>query len=401
MHTVPAMIRITRYVVSELMKVFVATLFAMTAFVILAVVGAEAVREGLGVEAVARLLPYSLPMALRFTVPGTILFACCSVFGRMSASNEIVAIKSLGVSPMAVIRPALILAIIVSCLAVWVNDVAVSWGTAGVHRVILQSIEQIVYGRLRTQRSYSNQRGLAIQVKDVDGDRLIRPTLSYQPNDGSRPVSITADEAQMKLNADNSALVVVFDNMRIDGDKLRGDMPGRFEYEIPLSIAARKGRDMASPSDIPMSDLRRTVEETRRDIDDRTTRLAVDAAYQMASGNFDRLRAPHWRPEYQAIENQHGRLNRLHMEPWRRWAAGFSCLFFAMVGVPLAILLRNADFWTSFGACFLPILILYYPLFMAGMDRAKAGAVPPFAVWAGNIVLLVVGTFLLRRVLRH
>ncbi len=393
--------RITRYVMTELLKVFVVTLAAMTTFVLLAVVGAEAVREGLGPAAIAQLLPYSLPMALRFTVPGTVLFACCSVFGRMSAANEIVAIKALGISPMAVIRPALTLAIIVSCLTVWLNDVAVSWGTAGFNRVVLQSIEQIVYGRLRTQRSYSNQRGLAIHVKDVVDNRLLRPTLSYQPTDGSRPINITADEAELKLNANSTALVVVFQNMEIDGDKLRGAVPGRFEYEIPLSVASRKGRDYTSPSDIPMNDLRRAVRDTQHHLERTELRLAANAAYQLASGDFVRLQDPAWRPDLNSLAQQQGRLNRLFLEPWRRWAAGFSCLFFALVGVPLAIQLRNSDFWTSFGLCFLPILLLYYPLFMAGMDRAKAGAVPPYAVWAGNLTLLLIGVWMIRRVLKH
>jgi lipopolysaccharide export system permease protein len=44
-------------------------------------------------------------------------------------------------------------------LALWLNDIAVSWGALGIDRVVVQSIEQIAYGKLRTQRAYSNQRG--------------------------------------------------------------------------------------------------------------------------------------------------------------------------------------------------------------------------------------------------
>ena len=34
---------------------------------------------------------------------------------------------------------------------------------------------------------------------------------------------------------------------------------------------------------------------------------------------------------------------------------------------------ENADFLTSFFLCFLPILLVYYPVFMAGVSEAKAG----------------------------
>jgi lipopolysaccharide export system permease protein len=192
--------RITRYVLAELLKVFALALGCMTIFLVFGGVAKEAIREGLGFTAVLQLLPYSLPLALRFTVPGTILFATCSVFGRMSASNEIVAIKSLGISPLRVVWPALGLAAAMSIVALWLNDIAVSWGDVGVNRVIVQSIEQIAYGKLRTQRSYSNERGLSIHVRDVEGRRLIMPTLSWQPASASAPVVVTADEAELRYD---------------------------------------------------------------------------------------------------------------------------------------------------------------------------------------------------------
>lgn len=393
--------RITRYVVAELLSVFLITLVAMTVFVLLGVVATEAVREGLGPAAIARLLPYSIPMALRFTVPGTMLFAACSVFGRMSAANEILALKSLGVSPLAIVMPALVLSVFVSCFTVWLNDLAVSWGTAGINRVVLQSLEQIVYGRLRTQRSYSNQRGLAIHVKEVRGQRLIRPTLSFQPAADAATVVITADEAVLKLDSAADALIVSFTNMVVDGGSGHGVFPDRSEFAFPLSLAARHGGTTTSPSDFPMYEIPKAVRETERRIDQLNQYLAASAAYRLSTGDFAGLEAPEWGNRLAEITIQTARLNRLRTEPWRRWATGFSCLFFVFIGAPLAILLRNSDFWTSFGACFAPILVVYYPLFMAGVDRAKTGALPPFVVWGGNLVLAGVGSWLLRRVLRH
>ena len=61
------------------------------------------------------------------------------------------------------------------------------------------------------------------------------------------------------------------------------------------------------------------------------------------------------------------------MEPQRRWANGLSCLCFVLIGAPMAILMRNADFLTSFFVCFVPILLMYYPLMIVGVDQAKLG----------------------------
>jgi len=38
---------------------------------------------------------------------------------------------------------------------------------------------------------------------------------------------------------------------------------------------------------------------------------------------------------------------------------------------------------------------------MYGLDRAKCGALPPYSIWLGNLVLLAGGSWLVYRVLRR
>ena len=150
--THPTMRILTRYILWELSAAFSVTLASMTIFVFLALVGKEAVENGLGLGPIVRMLPYMLPQAMQFAVPGALLLATTSIYGRIAASNEIVAIKSLGISPMAIIGR-LALACVASLAAVVLNDLAVSWGHDGVDRVVVESLEEIAYGRLRTVRS--------------------------------------------------------------------------------------------------------------------------------------------------------------------------------------------------------------------------------------------------------
>ena len=94
-------------------------------------------------------------------------------------------------------------------------------------------------------------------------------------------------------------------------------------------------------------------------------------------------------------------LHRLETEPHRRWANGFSCLAFVVVGAATAIRRRNADVLTSFFICFLPILIVYYPLLAYGLDSAKNGTLPPSSVWLGNAIMAAWGIKETRWVLRY
>src|SRR3990172_3412865 len=197
---------LTRYVLSDLLKVFLITLSGLTLLIFVVLVGKEAVDKGIGLGPLLRMAPYLLPQAMQFAVPGTMLLATTSVYGRMASYNEITAIKSLGISPMALVWPTLVLATLVSFVALMINDVAMSWGTNGVRRVFLASIEEVTYGQLRMRHTY-NLGPANITVRDVAGHRLIWPTLIVQSS-GDRPAwTVSAEEAELRLLPEEGKLV--------------------------------------------------------------------------------------------------------------------------------------------------------------------------------------------------
>jgi len=391
---------ITRYVTAELLKVFLATLTVFTLLMTMVGLAQEAVRQGLGLLPIVRIIPYTLPNALVFALPGTILFSVCSVFGRMSASRELVALKSLGISPTAVVRPALALAFLVSLITVWLVDVAFSWGHAGIQRVILESAEEIAYGVLRTQRSYST-RQFSITVGRVDGYRLLQTTVTIR-RPGGQDVTMTAREAQLHAAVEENALKITLTDGFVEiGSRAVIRFPDTEEHLIPLTTREEREQAALHPSHMQLCRISDAKQEQRERIERCEQSLAADAGYQLLTGDFQLLADAAWQRRLSGLHRERQRLHRLETEPFRRWASGFSCLAFVIVGVPLAIRLRNADFMTTFGVCFLPILIVYYPLFAFGLDRAKLGLLPPYFVWLGNLVCLLIGVWQLRKVARY
>jgi len=400
-YTPAAMRIISRYVLWELLQVFLVALTALTLFMLVVGLVREAQQQGLGLIQILMLVPYVLPEAMRFAVPGTMLFAVASVFGRMSASNEVIALKAAGVSPMAIVWPAAMLALVVSFVSVWLNDVAVSWGRDGVRRVVVNSVEQIIYGRLRQQRSYSTPQ-ISINVKAVDGRRLIRPTLSFQSGgSGGPPATVSAAEAELRANPTNGNLVVIFRDGTLHMGDYTASFPDSIVREVPLDAVSRKGTASTSPSEIAMAQFTTARVEQTKKIDRIEQLVAGKTAMGMLTGRAETTVPQFTGNERELLKNERNRLHRIVMEPWRRWANGFSCLCFVLVGAPMAIRMRNADFLTSFFLCFLPILIVYYPVFMLGVDQAKRGSVPPMAVWMGNVLITLWGWWLLRRVVRQ
>ncbi len=392
--------KITRYVLLELLSVFLVTLVGITLLIILAGVAGQGVREGLGFGPILKMIPFVVPLALQISVPATILMATSSVFGRMSVDNEIVAIKSLGISPVAVVTPALVLAFLVSLVAVWINDIAVSWGRAGMQRVIAESVEEVAYRLLRTQRAYQTP-SFSINVKDVVGRRLVEPSIQVRSGRGGKAVRIHADEAELRSDPEKGVLKVKLANVDIDEGDLMVGLDSH-ELAIPLLEATRKGDNSDSPSYVPLREMSRETRSQRQRTEDVERIGATVAAFQMMTGDFSRLTdPPGWAGRREAIEGARSRLHRLHLEPWRRWASGFSCFFFVLVGAPLAIQMKTANFFTTFAACFLPILLVYYPLLAFGVDRCKDGVMPPYTVWLGNLVLGLAGAWMMRKVIRY
>ncbi len=390
-----------RYVLLEVIKMFLIAVTAMTMMVVIGFVGKEAAAQGLPLGPTLRLIPYFLPETLRITVPMTLLLACTTVFSRVSGSNEIVAVKAMGISPMVLLWPVLIFAFLMSLVSVWLNDIAVSWGRKNITQVVVEAVEEIAYSMLQSQKRYSTT-SFSINVKSVEGRRLQRVTVSIQSHGTSPRLTITAEEAELRCDPAQGVLKVFLRHGEIDmGGRLRVEFPDVHEQEIPLIEASRAHNSGGIPTTLPLRDLPDAIVKAQTDIDLHEQTMAAQAAYQLTCGDFSDLGSIQW----QVAENDHGelgtRLLKLQAEPHRRWSGGFACLCFAMVGAPMAIRLRNGEFLTNFFLCFLPILIVYYPLLIYGADGAKNGTIPTVAIWAGNFLLMLWGFWLLRRVIRY
>jgi lipopolysaccharide export system permease protein len=390
---------LTRYVLGETLRVFGVALVSLTMIMILFGLVREVLQQGLGPAQVVQLLPYILPNALLFAVPGTILFAVSIVFGRMSASNEVVAIKALGIHPAALMWPAFLLGFLLSLTTVWLNDVAVSWGYRGIQRVVLEAVEDVVYGTLRTQKAFSSK-NLSIHVSRIEGHALIDPVITFQK--GDRIITITAEEAELSTDVIKNVLKIRCSNGTADYDG-RGSISftDPIEQEISLEQMRRKEDLSRAPAHLEMRSLPAATTAQRSDTRRHEQEMAAQAAESLLLGEFRELNSERWRHNAAKLQTDFYNLHRLETEMPRRWANGFSCLCFVAIGVPMAIQLRNSDILKSFSLCFLPILIIYYPLMMVGLDRAKEGSIPPYFVWSGNVLLSLWGIWLLRRVLRY
>jgi lipopolysaccharide export system permease protein len=395
---------INRLILWDVLKLFFMTATAMTLLISVGLVGQQLIVEGLGWIALIKILPFICLIAMQFSLPATLLFSVCSVFGRVSADNEIVALKSAGVSPFSVIRPAMLLGLLVSIPSVWINDLAVSWGQPGMEKVILRSVEEILYNRLRTRKSYETDKGFTIHVQDVEGRWLMRPTIFLFNESTGKPLTIFAEKAQISIDpeADRLILELINSEGEINNDaSTRFQLPGSERISMPLTQASRKGSESLRPSQLAISQIPNEIDKQNKQNDAHRESMAIQVAVGLGTGRYNQLSDSKLQFLSNQIKESESRLARLGLEPYRRWALGFSCFFFVWIGVPMAILMKSADYAWTFGVCFLPILLMYYPLFGLALDRTKDDSWPAFTLWIGNAFLFIVGAILRHRVLQR
>jgi lipopolysaccharide export system permease protein len=239
-----------------------------------------------------------------------------------------------------------------------------------------------------------------VNVKGVEGRKLIKPIFSFRATEDNPAITITAEEAEIRSKPGSGLLTISFRNGVVETGNTRFQFNDTFEHEIPLGEATRKNAANESPSHMEMRVLPQRIAAQQALIERSEQDLAAQTAYQLLSGDFGSLGGQAWSAAAATLAQQRLTLYRLKTEVPRRWANGFSCLCFTMVGAAVAIR-RRTDALKSFFVCFLPILGIYYPLMMSSVDRAKSGAFPPYAVWLANVLLLLAGAWMLRKVVRY
>ena len=377
---------INRYILIELMKVFTLALLALTAVLLLSDVTKELQNQGLGFVQIVMVLPFLLPYAVRTAMQGALLFAVCTVYGRMAATNEIVAVKSMGISPMKLVWPTVwLVAVPMSLICVALDDLGATWGASGIDYVIVNSTDEVAYSMLRTHRSFSKKH-FAIAVKGVEGRTLIRPTLTYEPPDQSHVVTITAQDGELRVDPKTSRLSIIMRSGRLFvPDKVEMSFEDSIEQTLPLDTSMHRA---ITPSLI--AEQRARIATLRKNLSDKKPRTLADGK-----------KAGIYTSDVARIHNEERYLAWMQTKFHQKWANSFCCLAFVAIGIPVAVQMRRGDFLTSFMICFLPIVSAYQPLQFVGASLAQAGEVPAYAVWFGNVVLFAIGAKLMRRMEKH
>jgi lipopolysaccharide export system permease protein len=282
-------------------------------------------------------------------------------------------------------------------------EIAATWCKPKVKRIGVEALEEVVLSMLQKNRSCGgDQIPFCITVKRVDkpakaGERprLIEPTITIY---GPPKITISAAEATMQTDWTKRALCIECTRGEFDFGGPRMSFPGTEQFSVPIP---EPNWDRFHRDWVAMRDISNLIVELQKVVMERQAALQVLEENKPAGVPQPPQEAEKIAATKAEINDCNFKINRLRAESYRRWANGFTCLCFALIGAPVAMLWRHADVLTNFFVCFLPILAIYYPLLMFSDDLATSGKAPPISFWMANLVLAVPATALLRRIVKH
>src|SRR5438552_9559254 len=145
---------IHRMILKELFKVFLVSLVAITGLLLLAGLFTEATQRGLEPSQILAIIPLLIPSTLPYTLPATTLFATCVVYGRLSADNEILAIKAAGINILHVVAPGVFLGVLMSSgtMAMYYRLIPITH--AMLRSMFLNDVEESLYAVLDRDHTF-------------------------------------------------------------------------------------------------------------------------------------------------------------------------------------------------------------------------------------------------------
>jgi lipopolysaccharide export system permease protein len=337
------------------------------------------VRSDTPVQVILTFLYYILPFSMAFTIPWGFLTAVLLVFGKMSAENELIALRAAGVSIQRTCLSVLVLALACVAICVYINiDLAPRMQDQMKEALynLATNNPLSMFGSDRVIDVFPSKR---IYIESSNGPELNNLLVYEMTEDDQWTRVIFAERGRLETDRANKEILLHIYDARYeqrdeqDPDNLQKIKPGisMEESTLPISLEelhdAKKGKGIGSLTSGVLLD--RLNDEERRSHMTEKDRIEEDSATRT--------------------------------EIAKRYSFSLAAFAFALIGVPLAITAQRKE--TSIGMLLsLIVAIVYYSfIFFANAVREKPQFHPDTIMWIPNILCIGLGAWLFVRLARR
>jgi LPS export ABC transporter permease LptF len=328
------------------------------------------VNHDVPVEYLISFIAYVLPFSLIFTIPWGLLTAILLVFGRLSADNELIALRSNGVSITRICVPLAVVALVCTVVCLWLNVQVAPAAQEKLRSTIFDLATRNPMALFGSDQVIDQFPGRKIYVGKKEGNKLDN-IIVFELNDDALPVRVTYARTG-KLEAD-------LENKRI---------------LMHLYDARYQQRDENDPSDL------RKIRDGIS-MNEGTLPIGLDELYEKEKKRPSRsaLSIEQLLDQLKSENKRERSASRTEIN--KRFSFPFSCLAFALIGVPLGVTAHRRE--TSIGFAMGLIVAITYFLFVIIGDTLRANPAfhPELLVWFPNALFGVLGLLLFRRLTKQ
>ncbi len=322
------------------------------------------VNYNLSLWAVFILIFYSLPMFLTFIIPMSVMLAILLTFLRLSSDNEIVAIKSCGMSIYGLLPPVLLFAVLGFLLTMFLTLYAGPKAKASLEEMSMKVATTNMDIGLKERTFNDTFKGVMLYVNKIDIHN-------------KKLIDVFIED---KRQADIISTVVAPEGRLVSE-------PEKFTYHLILSNGTihQTNPKKRSANSIQFSTY--TLSLNFRD--------EIAKASKRKKGREEMSVAELQKYSDKLVGKDEEAFQKARMELHRRFSIPVACLALGLLAFPLGIQSKTAK--RSFGLILcLGFFFIYYLLLTAGYSFGKSGVLSPaIGMWFPNLVMAGVGLFFL------
>jgi len=359
------------------------------------------VRKGLPIDIVGQILIYTLPVIISYTAPMAILVAIVMSFGRAAQDNEILALKTNGLSFLSIMRTPFVMTIFFMIFLVFFNNYVLPESNHRVRNLMLDVTRKRPAVRLPEGIFTDDFRGYTIFIgkKDERYSKIYDITI-YDVKDG---MLITAPRGDLKsFEQDDILRFTLYDgelHQLVDSAKYQKTQFDKQILNIKLdNELVRKEREYRNQDELDINGLAQMIQEHKQTIANmqneiaETGRKAVDDYLRGDVASLDRA-IFEIEKRTKTLEGTTRKLARYQVSYYKKFSLAFACLVFVIIGAPLGYLFKRGGIAGILTGVFL--FSSYYILVIAGEEFADRRNFPAFwGMWLPNFILLAFGIYL-------
>jgi len=346
-----------------------------------------------------------VPFVLVYALPMGMLTACLLLFGRLSADQELTALRSSGVSLVRLSLPILIISLLTSLLCAWINtDVAPRCRAA-----YKDLIREVDIGEL------TDLLQPGVPMTDIPGQVITihkRTSLEngvklenihYIKYEGDVPVmEIFADSGLLEANEATSQLFLSMRDCtlfslarsRSDTEQTNALSSGQDQWNIG------KAREFSPDPFTLKPDIKRQAKpklhhmslvQLKTELAERR-QLAEDMK-ALPSFNASQLREELNESMLKPFDPVTPVMVQIH----RQAAFSYACFAFTLIGIPLGVRSHRRETSVGIGIALILVAVYYAFIVLANALEDQAHLAPHLIIWLPNLLFQVLGTILLWR----